>query len=512
MSKTVKRVFYASLLLMCMFLFKIDNLKAACNIGVSAPSSVIVGKTFTVTTTVSGSNAIGSWEYTLSYDSSQVRYNSGSLHVVDYGNGSKKSASYSYTFTALKSGNATFKAVNASVLDYASTNECLSNAGSTTVVMKTQAEIEESYSRNNNLSSLSVEGGTLSPEFSPSVTEYSVTMPVDTTKVNVLATAQDKTASVTGAGAVDVVDGINKIELVVTAQHGEKKSYIINLTVQELDPITIDYAGKKYTVVRKKGQIENIPTGFIEDTIKINDQDIAAYKSEITNLTLIGLKDEEGIISLFIYDESKKEVRKFIQGASSILNLIILDNNQNSPKGFMKSSFKINNQDVKGYKVKGSKDGNHFLIYAQNLENGDKNFYLYDSKNNTYQIYFDELSEKLLEEITLREYAIYGLLGLIGLILLIKIISVLPSNESKIRRLQKKINKLKKKDANDYYFETVNEEAEEKEEIAKEIDKEDINIPKKSKKEKNEELKKAKERLNKSRGNIKRVSLDEEDF
>ena len=154
--KIIKMVLFISLLLAITFIFKIDVLKAACNIGVSAPSSVTVGKTFTVTTTVSGSNAIGSWEYTLSYDSSLVRYNSGSLHVVDYGNGTKKSATYSYTFTSLKSGNATFKAVNASVLDYASTNECLSNAGSTTVVMKTQAEIEESYSRNNNLSSLSV--------------------------------------------------------------------------------------------------------------------------------------------------------------------------------------------------------------------------------------------------------------------------------------------------------------------------------------------------------------------
>ena len=89
--------------------------------------------------------------------------------------------------------------------------------------------------------------------------------------------------------------------------------------------------------------------------------------------------------------------------------------------------------------------------------------------------------------------------------------SSLRSNESKIRRLQKKITKLKEKERSDYYFETVNEEAD-KEEVAKEIDIDDINIPKKSRKEKNEELKKAKERLNKSRGKIKRVSLDEEDF
>ena len=42
--------------------------------------------------------------------------------MVDYGNGSKTSASYTYSFTALTSGTATFKPVNASVLDYSSTN------------------------------------------------------------------------------------------------------------------------------------------------------------------------------------------------------------------------------------------------------------------------------------------------------------------------------------------------------------------------------------------------------
>ena len=157
-SKILLSLFLVSLT----FLLKLEVVDAAsCRIGVSAPTNVVVGKTFNVTVTVSGGAPIGSWEYTLGYDSSKVRLNSGQLHIVDYGNGSKKSASYSYSFTALKSGTATFKPTNSSVLDYASTNECLSSTGSASVTMKTQAEIEAGYSRNNNLSSLSVEGAEL---------------------------------------------------------------------------------------------------------------------------------------------------------------------------------------------------------------------------------------------------------------------------------------------------------------------------------------------------------------
>ena len=101
MKKLYKKILTGAFILLFAFIFKIDNVSAAsCRIGVSAPSSVVVGQSFKVTVTVAGSASIGSWEYTLSYDSSKVRLNSGTLHVVDYGNGSKSSSSYSYSFTA----------------------------------------------------------------------------------------------------------------------------------------------------------------------------------------------------------------------------------------------------------------------------------------------------------------------------------------------------------------------------------------------------------------------------
>ena len=286
MRKLYKKILTGAFILLFAFIFKLPNVDAAsCRIGVSAPSSVVVGQSFKVTVTVSSSSSIGSWEYTLSYDSSKVRLKNGTLHVVDYGNGSKKSASYSYTFTALTSGTATFKPVNASVLDYTSTNECLSSTGSKSVSMKTQAEIEAGYSRNNNLASLSVEGAELSPAFNADTLEYTATLPVDTTKAKINATAADSTATIEGIGEIDVVDGLNKVEVVVTAQHGEKKTYVINLTVEELDPINVKVDGKNYTIVRKSGQIEDIPVGFTETKVTIEDQEITAYKSKAANLT-----------------------------------------------------------------------------------------------------------------------------------------------------------------------------------------------------------------------------------
>lgn len=510
MVNKIKKIIIGVFILLFVFTFKVQDVNAAsCRINVAAPASVVVGKSFNVTVTVSGGAPIGSWEYTLSYDSSKVKLNSGQLRIVDYGNGSKKSASYSYTFTALKSGSATFKPVNASVLDYASTNECLSGVGSDTVVMKTQAEIEESYSRNNNLGSLSVEGAELTPAFSPDITEYSATLPVDTTKAKVIATAQDSTASIQGGGELDVVDGLNKVEIVVTAQHGEKKTYIVNLTVQELDPVKVKVDNKDYTVVRKKGQVENIPTGFVESKITIENQEVVSYYSDITKITLLALKNSEGLVDLFIYDEKTKEFSTFNEAKSVGLNLIILDN-EKEISGFVKTEFKYNNKTINGYKVDGGKDDNYYLVYAQNLESGGKYLYLYDSRENTFQRYFTDLDDIRLENIKIREYIIIGFLGLFGFLILIKFFKSICSKERKIKRLEKKLSKLKSKVKKDYYYEIEDIKVTDEPEI-KQIEENEYVMPKKSRKQRKEELRRAKERLDSSKKGIRRVSLEDED-
>ena len=514
MKKLYKKILTGAFILLFVFLFKLPSIDAAsCRIGVSAPSSAVVGQSFKVTVTVSGSASIGSWEYTLSYDSSKVRLNSGQLHVVDYGNGSKTSASYTYSFTALTSGTATFKPVNASVLDYSSTNECLSSTGSASVSMKTRAEIEAGYSRNNNLASLSVEGAELSPSFNASTLEYSATLPVDTTKAKINATAADSTATISGTGEIDVVDGLNKIEVVVTAQHGEKKTYVMNLTVEELDPINVKVGGKNYTIVRKSGQVENIPIGFTETKITIEDQEVTAYENKEAGLTLVALKDEEGEVSLFIYDAKTKKFSKFNEVAGSGLYLLILDEaEEDIPYGFKKSSVKIGNDKVTAYRYVLDDDKNYYLVYAQNLQTGDKGFYVYDKEDASFQRYYENLDNSKNTIIMYLFFIAAGLLLIVLLIILISLFKkIFTKKERKIEKYQKKINKLKEKlnkeennDNDSYDIESVDERP-----VIKKVE-DDFEVPKKSRKERKEELREAKKRLDKQKPKYRKLSLEED--
>ena len=50
----------------------------------SSASSVVVGNTFTVTYKISSSSALGSWEFTPSYDTSKFKLTSGSASKVNF--------------------------------------------------------------------------------------------------------------------------------------------------------------------------------------------------------------------------------------------------------------------------------------------------------------------------------------------------------------------------------------------------------------------------------------------
>lgn len=83
------------------------------------------------------------------------------------------------------------------------------------------------------LSDLTVDAGSLSPTFDPTVTEYSVTAPSGTTSVNVTATATDAGATVTGAGAVDVTGGSGTATITVTSSDGNYSIvYTVSISVE----------------------------------------------------------------------------------------------------------------------------------------------------------------------------------------------------------------------------------------------------------------------------------------
>ena len=84
----------------------------------------------------------------------------------------------------------------------------------------TTKPVETPKSTDSTLSALSVKEGAISPEFKKDVKEYSLTIPYETSEVNVTATATDSKAKVAIEGNKDLKEGENTAVIKVTAEDG----------------------------------------------------------------------------------------------------------------------------------------------------------------------------------------------------------------------------------------------------------------------------------------------------
>ncbi len=84
------------------------------------------------------------------------------------------------------------------------------------------------------LSALTVTPGDLTPDFSPSVTAYSVVVPEGTTSAEVSATTNNAAATLTGTGTVDLSTGSGTATIEVTAEdETTTRTYTVDITVFE---------------------------------------------------------------------------------------------------------------------------------------------------------------------------------------------------------------------------------------------------------------------------------------
>ena len=370
----------------------------------SAPSSVTVGQTFNVT--ISGSADISTyWNGSAINSSSNLRSNSGTGVFVEQN--STSSVSKTYSFTALSEGTATVsQTFNISDENYndkaytsntctinitkpatsssaaSSSNSSKSNSNSST----TSTQVNKSS--DSSLKSLSIEGIELKPKFDKNVLEYNVELSSNTTSIKVITEKNDDTATVSGDGEIEVKEGNNVIQILVTAENGESRSYVINAYVQEKEAITVKINNDKYTVIKKLTGID-IPDGFEEKTIVIKDTEIEAFYNKKLDYTLVALKDPIGNILLYIYDENTQEYTKYLPIVSNGIKLIVLDADYKKiPHRYNKSIFNYNGEEVIGYALDETSDFR--LIYAQDVATGEKNFYLYDLKYHTLQRFYND--------------------------------------------------------------------------------------------------------------------------
>ena len=395
----MKKIRYLIITLISFILF--SGIVDAASVSIKSSSySITKGGSVTVTATVSSDSPIVSIEGTLMCKGAGA--NSGVNMEFDDVSNSLYSKSYSTTVKGTSSGTITCTVTGARLTNMASDGWNNITDKSISITVNEPVYIPpKTYSSNNNLKSLGVDGYTLEPGFSKDIKEYSVTVPNGTEKVVITAEKEDNTASISGTGEVSVNEGTNKIEVKVTAENGNVNIYVINVIVKELDPIEVEVGGEKYTIIRKDGIIEK-PENYEVTSVKIGEEDVLCYKNIVTNNILIGLKDKDGNNKLYSYDIEKNKYTLYNGYKIGGINLNILDMPSNElPSGYSKVKFKYDETELEGYQyINGNityaaddsvKGNDFYLIYAVNELTGDKGLYMYDKLEGTIQRFNTDL-------------------------------------------------------------------------------------------------------------------------
>ena len=371
----------------------------------SSKENVSVGDTVTATVTINSDTPIGYYSYTLDYNPNKLKLLSASSYIVNSPNDSNtKKIKKDFKLKVTNEGTSKISVKSYAITSFSDEKKISVKVNPVTI--STEGLISTS-SDNNYLSSLKVDNYKLSPSFNKKTLDYNLSLNSDVEKIIITATAESDKASITGTGEISVLEGENKIDIVVTSESGDARTYTILATVKDENPIKVTINNKAYTLVKNTSALD-IPDGYKTVKIKINDKEIGALYSDITKYTLVGLKDEDGNIGLYIYDNNSETYTPYNEIVFNKLSFLPLETSEKL-EGYELYNETINKVDVECYKS--TSDSDYCIIYGMNLNNGEKGWYSYNKKENTIQKYNDEESEKDKEKLKNSKILIYILSG-----------------------------------------------------------------------------------------------------
>lgn len=172
------------------------------------------------------------------------------------------------------------------------------------IKVKSESEVEKSYeiivtrednrSSNNYLKELSISSGEF--KFNKKTTEYALTVKNEVESINVSGSTEDNKSKVTGFGNYKLKEGVNTINIKVTAENGSSKNYVLKVTriVKNNTVVPNNYL--------KSLSIKNYQINF--------DKDIVLY-----NITIENEKSLE-----FTYETESKDSSVIINGNENLKN------------------------------------------------------------------------------------------------------------------------------------------------------------------------------------------------
>lgn len=328
--------------------------------------SANVGSTVTVKGTVKcSSGKMGAASVVMTFDPSALQYvsgssgtngGSGSVQYAGYGDGSVTSLSFSVKFKVLKEGSHKVSVSSADGYNFDEQQLTMSKGSATVkgVVPEPEKPSQgsddtqkpeqngnsgtqkpdkdqntETKSSNSKLQALKVYPGTLSPAFSAGTGRYTVKVGQDVTDVTISATAQDSKARISVSGGKNLSEGSNTARVVVTAEDGSSRSYVITIIrgeepenkEPEKEAVTINLDGAMYTLNENISQ-EELPTGFEVSKVTYQGTEYQGASHTKGELELLYLTDAEGKQRFVICKDSK--LYPFLQVQISEIRYIVL--------------------------------------------------------------------------------------------------------------------------------------------------------------------------------------------
>lgn len=407
MKKIIKNlilcVLSAALMLSCAVFYASA---AASTIIAFNKNSPKVGESVTVTVTVTGSEAIYSAEYTVTYDPDVLEFESGtsasggagSVKVAPAVSGEKKQ-SCTLTFTAIAAGSSPIRVSGA--VYYMNTDDAVGASATMTVS-------DASKSDNANLKSLSLSNGSLSPSFSASRTSYTATVANSVTQCRVYATASDSDAKVSVSGDSALKVGKNTRTVTVTAPSGAQKTYTITITrlAENEEPTdSSDTSGTESTEEPNSNPLETtvdggtftvatdisgvtLPEGFKVSSADYNGEQVATAEDSDRNFVIYYLcpADSDELVP-YIMNESGTafERLKYADFAGKIYIFTDFPKDMSAPEGYYETTAQIGDFDMPAYA--GTEDGYSDFYYLYGFFDGGFRVYRYDSAENMLQRY-----------------------------------------------------------------------------------------------------------------------------
>lgn len=301
---------------------------------------------------------LGDFEGYLTYDDSVLEYvtgpscitgGGGMLKIADIG-ASKTDTTRRYLlrFRAVNQGQAEFSFYDTPMVYAYETGLTMSVFSN---ILSVHVMPPEDASSNSRLKSLRINPGRLSPAFSGDVNEYDVTIPYEDEAIIISAVAEDSKANVMVQHNTGLVVGVNKVEIIVTAENETETVYTLYVTreEEEKEPVITPnpQMEKEYGIQLQGAEKEKVlfsaytdfkihikaedvpaPTDYEEVWINIDGVQVRGFAKrdeENREFYILVAEEADGSKAYYRYDSIGQTIQRFSPEEITIKNVIAED-------------------------------------------------------------------------------------------------------------------------------------------------------------------------------------------